>query len=236
MKLGWFTAAQWIRSCIPMIDTAQSAPRRTKQQLADWVAIRGTSLAILSRRGRWHWKCCGRIEMIGAPNWTHRNESINTEYKDIKAVVLSLNYVSNSVSHQVLYLMARMRSTSATPGHLRPPIRRATNVFNHFFGHQSCKFPPSLSFFHVRSSDHYVNNAGETTSVWFDRRCRIPHPMGGLEGSNWSANVRESLRCPETPQSHLEKKTQASPWWQLRISFKLIIWNYHDYDIIIWYN
>jgi len=53
---------------------------------------------------------------------------------------------------------------------------------------------------HARSSDHYVNNAGETTSVWFDRRCRIPHPMGGLEGSNWSANVRESLRCPATPQ------------------------------------
>lgn len=54
----------------------------------------------------------------------------------------------------------------------------------------------------VRSSDHYVNNtSGETTSVWFDRRRRIPHPLGGLEGANWSANVREILKCPATPQS-----------------------------------
>ena len=54
----------------------------------------------------------------------------------------------------------------------------------------------------LRSSDHYVNNtSGETTSVWFDRRRRIPHPLGGLEGANWSANVREILKCPATPQS-----------------------------------
>lgn len=120
---------------------------------------------------------------------------------------LSICYVSNSASHQVLYLMARMRSTSATPGHLGLPIRRATHVFNHVLFWASKHPPPSkFELSSVRSSDHYVNNAGETTSVWFDRRCRIPHPMGGLEGSNWSANVRESLRCPATPQRHLERK------------------------------
>eukprot|EP00435_Cladocopium_sp_Y103_P029668 s1749_g7.t1 len=62
-----------------------------------------------------------------------------------------------------------------------------------------------------QSSDHYVNNtSGETTSAWFDRRRRIPHPQGGLEGSNWSANVRESLRCPQEPQSkdHDKRRSQ----------------------------
>ena len=64
---------------------------------------------------------------------------------------------------------------------------------------------PFFIFFHTdasRSSDHYVNNSGSTTSVWFDRRRRIPHPLGGLEGANWSANVREILKCPATPQSY----------------------------------
>lgn len=57
---------------------------------------------------------------------------------------------------------------------------------------------------HVRSSDHYVNERGETTSAWFDRRRRIPHPLRGLEGANWSANVREILQCPSTPQRVLD--------------------------------
>lgn len=63
---------------------------------------------------------------------------------------------------------------------------------------------------HARSSDHYVNNtSGETTSVWFDRRRRIPHPLGGLEGANWSANVREILKCPATPQSSDHGKARS---------------------------
>lgn len=64
----------------------------------------------------------------------------------------------------------------------------------------------------LRSSDHYVNNtSGETTSVWFDRRRRIPHPLGGLEGANWSANVREILKCPATPQSISKSSTARNP-------------------------
>jgi len=63
---------------------------------------------------------------------------------------------------------------------------------------------------HARSSNHYVDNtSGETTSTWFDRRRRIPHPLGGLEGSNWSANVRESLKCPATPQSRDHDKARS---------------------------
>ncbi|CAE7298086.1 unnamed protein product [Symbiodinium pilosum] len=57
----------------------------------------------------------------------------------------------------------------------------------------------------ARSRDHYVNDRGEITSVWFERRRRIPHSVGGLEGANWSANVRESLLCPGTPREHPAK-------------------------------
>eukprot|EP00439_Symbiodinium_sp_Y106_P077180 s315_g16.t1 len=51
----------------------------------------------------------------------------------------------------------------------------------------------------ARSRDHYINDKGEITSVWFDRRRRVPHSVRGLEGANWSANVKESLLCPGTP-------------------------------------
>ncbi|CAE7737208.1 unnamed protein product [Symbiodinium sp. CCMP2456] len=54
----------------------------------------------------------------------------------------------------------------------------------------------------ARSRDHYINDKGEITSVWFDRRRRVPHSVRGLEGANWSANVKESLLSPGagTPQ------------------------------------
>ncbi|CAE7444052.1 unnamed protein product [Symbiodinium natans] len=61
----------------------------------------------------------------------------------------------------------------------------------------------------ARSRDHYINDRGEITSVWFERRRRIPHPVGGLEGANWSANVKESLLCPGTPRAVPAKAPRA---------------------------
>lgn len=76
----------------------------------------------------------------------------------------------------------------------------------------------------VRSSDHYVNNtSGETTSVWFDRRRRIPHPLGGLEGANWSANVREILKCPATPQS-ISKSSKSARNATLTVDTRFFVW------------
>jgi len=51
---------------------------------------------------------------------------------------------------------------------------------------------------HARSSDHYVNEKGQTTSEWFEKKKRVPHHRGG-DDANWSGDITRILTCPRTP-------------------------------------
>jgi len=55
---------------------------------------------------------------------------------------------------------------------------------------------------HARSSEHYVNKKGETTSEWFEKKKRVPHTRGG-EGADasWSGDITRVLTVPRTPQA-----------------------------------
>lgn len=61
---------------------------------------------------------------------------------------------------------------------------------------------------HARSSEHYIDDKGNMTSSWFERKRRVPHPIGGMEGSNWSGDVKEVMRCPRSPSVHNARQTR----------------------------
>eukprot|EP00933_Yihiella_yeosuensis_P051421 TRINITY_DN49350_c0_g1_i1.p1 TRINITY_DN49350_c0_g1~~TRINITY_DN49350_c0_g1_i1.p1 ORF type:complete len:349 (+),score=33.94 TRINITY_DN49350_c0_g1_i1:82-1128(+) len=52
---------------------------------------------------------------------------------------------------------------------------------------------------HARSDEHYVDEKGNTSSAWIEKKKRVPHPVGGNAGANWSGHITESLKCPSTP-------------------------------------
>ena len=231
MKLGWFTAAQWIRSCIRMIDTAQSAQRRTKQQPADWVATRGTSLAITSRSGRWHWKSgCGLWhKMIGAPKWTHLR-NVNIECKG----GCGLNLRTRDICRSVMSATQQVtKYCTWWPGWDLPPPRQdiwgpldVQRMFwiMYYFGHQSIHHHPSLSCRQEFRSLCQQRGWDHQRLVW--------SPMSNSTSHGWPGGIQLERQRPR--ESALPGHTstppgaQASPWWQLRISFKLKlnIWNY----------
>lgn len=62
---------------------------------------------------------------------------------------------------------------------------------------------------HARSSEHYVDDKGNTTSAWLDRKKRVSRPgAGGDEGANYSGEVTEVLRCPRSPSVHNARQTR----------------------------